>query len=151
MNSKTLDLLGWVLPILSVLLAIGAAAHFGEEMLMLAGAILLLAITERRRAKVITVSLIRFVDEKGTLRGLAGWNGEGIQISVRTDPVYNMSSAYSELWVNGSNVSFTFNGNYRIITELKKEVSVPTIEASNVSEGERRHYSLRFSNDGNND
>lgn len=149
MNSKTLDLLGWALPALAVLMAVGAASHFGDEALLLASAVLLFAIADRRRAKIVTTSLVRFVDEKGTLRGLAGWNGEGIQISVRTDPVYNVSIAHPVLWQSGPNVSFTFTGNHRLITESKKEISVPTMEISNGFEEEKHSYSLKFSYDRN--
>ena len=95
MNSEKVDLLGWMLSAGAVFLAIfGAIKSGGDTALMFAGALLLLVAIERRRAKIITAALIRIVDENGAVRGLVGWDGEGIQIGVRAEPINNVSFAY---------------------------------------------------------
>ncbi|HMA72025.1 MAG TPA: hypothetical protein VKP67_11135 [Xanthobacteraceae bacterium] len=109
MNSETPDFFGWIVPVAATLLAIySAIKSTGDSSLMLAAAVVLLAWVERRRAKIVTAGLIRIVDEKGGLRGLVGWNGEGIQIGVRSAPLDNLAWGYACLWKKAPSVAFTF-------------------------------------------
>lgn len=71
-------------------------------------ALITLVVIERRRSKVVTASLIRVVDEAGGLRGLAAWDGQGIQIAVHAGALNNSAAGYPVLWQKGPSASFSF-------------------------------------------
>jgi hypothetical protein len=109
MHSETSDYLGWILPTAVALLAVYAAIKSGNDSSFLfAASVILLALVEKRRAKIITAPLIRIVDEKGAIRGLIGWTGQGLQVGVRAEPLNNSAIAYASLWQKTPNVAFTF-------------------------------------------
>ena len=109
MNSQTRDITGWLLAATATLLAIlGAMTWSNPAGKFFAGAVVTLVAIERRRSKTVTAALIRVTDEKGEVRGLVAWDGEGIQVGVRADSVNNSAVAYPILWQKNPSVAFTF-------------------------------------------
>jgi hypothetical protein len=109
MNSEKRDFLAWALLIGAAMSALSAAIiskNIGVT--LLSCAIILLVIADRRRAKVLSVGLLRIVDERGDTRGLIGWDGEGVQLGLRTSPISNSAIAYPVLWQKEQSVAFSF-------------------------------------------
>jgi hypothetical protein len=146
MNSEKFDVLGWLLMVGAASLAISAAMRSGSNTTwVFAGSILLLIAIERRRAKIVTAALIRIVDEKGACWGLIGWDGEGVQIGVRAEPLNNVSVAYPILWQKAPSVAFSFMYSHAITSSGELVERSPTITVSGEMQKEWRSYSMKFS------
>ena len=145
MNSKSRDIPGWLLAMTAVLLSIlGAMAWSDPAAKFFVGAVITLVVIERRRSKTVTAALIRVTDEQGEVRGLIAWDGEGIQLGVRTDPAHNAAVAYPVLWQQRPSVAFTFRPS--ISMALGKVVeTVPAIGLYGDVQSHRMSYSLEFS------
>ena len=144
MNSKTTDLTGWLLSAATMLLAAYAGIALGGRIgAAIALALITLVTIERRHSKVITASLIRVADSSGDIRGLIAWNGEGIQISVRSDTLNNNAVGYGSLWQKEPSVSFTFRPMKTMANG--SEDHTPTMEVSGLMAGEWRTYAMEFS------
>lgn len=144
---KKTDLWGWILPITAALLAIiGAFKSGSAASFYLAGALVLLVIYDKIPAKIITTSLIRVVDVKGAVRGLIGWNGVGIQVAVRTEPVWNSAIAWPLLWQDSPSVAFTF-GCCKSNTSKGSHDRCPSIGMYGLMAKQSRYYSMNFSYD----
>ena len=145
MNSEAHDISGWLLAATASGLAIlGAMAWSHPAGKFFAGAIVTLVAIERRRAKIVTAAMIRVTDEKGEVRGLVAWNGEGIQVGVRADSVSNSAMAHSVLWQNRESVAFTFRPAVSIASGRVFE-TVPAIGLYGQVQSQSRSYSVEFS------
>ena len=145
MNSQTRGVAGWLLATMASLLAIlGALAWSTSAGNYFAGAVITLVAMERRRSKIVTAAMIRVTDEKGSVRGLVAWDGEGIQLGVRADTVNNSSVAYSVLWQRSPSVAFTFKPAVSIASG-KVFDAVPAIGVYGQVQSQLRSYSVEFS------
>jgi hypothetical protein len=146
MNSEKHDLLGWLLAAGAALLAVSAVMKAGEGATsLLAWSLLLIIVNERRRAKVVTAALIRVVDEKGACRGLIGWDGQGIQVGVRTDSLNNLVCAYPVLWQKVPSVVFSFRHTHSETSSGELIERSPTIGVAGEIQKEWRSYEMQFS------
>lgn len=144
MTSKTIDLTGWLLAAATVMLAAYIGIALGGRIgSAIASALVILVTIERRRSKVITASLIRIADSAGNIRGLIAWNGEGIQIGVRSDALHNNAVGCSTLWQKEPSVSFTFRPTKTIANG--SEDHTPTMGVSGLMAGKWRTYAMEFS------
>jgi hypothetical protein len=143
MKYEQRDFLGWILPVAAALLAVFGAVT--NSALLIATGVVLLAINERRSAKVVTAALIRVADENGNILGLVGWAGGGLQIGVRTEEISSNAISYFSLWGNTPSVDFTFQGTKSATAAGLFECS-PSIHVSGMMPGRAwRTYSLNFS------
>lgn len=145
MNSETRDYVGWIISLAAALCAIyGAMKSADASSMLFALAVVLLVILERRPAKIVTAALIRIADERGSIRGLVGYNGTGIQIGVGGAPLYNGACSYYTLWQNTPHVAFTFKCSEAFAGEKLYE-RCPSVELYGLMPGGWRSYSLNFS------
>ena len=145
MNSQTRDITGWLLAATATLLAIlGAMTWSNPAGKFFAGAVVTLVAIERRRSKTVTAALIRVTDEKGEVRGLVAWDGEGIQVGVRADSVNNSAVAYPILWQKNPSVAFTFKPAISMASGKVFE-TVPAIGLYGEVQSQFRSYSVEFS------
>lgn len=146
MLSDSFDLLGWGLTFSAASLAIVSLGNLGYETSLLASAVLLLIIADRRRTKVVSTSCIQFVDKDGKTRGHARWNGEGIELGIF---VSNFSVLKPGFLEDGPHIFFTFHSNTIISSEsdLNPDLPVPQIRVHNypISRAKGYSYSLDFS------
>jgi hypothetical protein len=103
------DFLGWVLAGVATGLTLKALLQTHEQAtVLIAWAVLIIVIIERRPTKVVTAKTLRIVDSERAVRGLIGHVGDGIQIGVRAEPLNNMAISPGLLWNGVPSVSFNF-------------------------------------------
>ena len=144
MNSTTTDLTGWLLAAIAASLAAYAGVALGDSIgAAISLALIALVVIERRRSKVITASLIRIADEAGGIRGLIAWDGEGIQIGVRSSTIGNNAAGYGVLWQKEPSVSFSFRPTTTVANGVEEHT--PAIGVSCLSGSQWRSYAMEFS------
>lgn len=145
MNSETKDYLGWIIPVVAILLAVYSATETADRFsLSIAASVILVALNERRRTKILTAAMVRVVDEKGSVRGLIGYADEGVQIGVIAEPLYNGAIAYAGLWQKIPSASFTFKSTASATSHEHIERS-PTLSVAGEMAQQFRSYSINFS------
>ena len=133
--------------IIVVALATFIAANFdGQSGVGIPAAFIVLVAMEKRRNKVISASLIQISDEQGGIRGLIGYDGSGIQIGVRTDPIFNSATGYQVLWQYKPNVAFSCQAATSTSTSGVIDVA-PEVWVRGQMQYEMRSYSLVFGYD----
>lgn len=147
MHEGRIDIVGWFLAIVVVALATFIAFKLDSQVgAAIAIALLALVAIEKRRSKVISASLIQISDEKGGIRGLIGYDGSGVQLGVRTDPLDNGAVAYSLLWQEKPNVAFSFQAAMTASSSGVIDVA-PEIWVRGQMQYEMRSFSMQFGYD----
>ena len=144
MHSETTDLTGWLLAAIAASLAAYVGVALGGPIgAAISLALITLVAIERRRSKVITTSLIRIADEAGGIRGLIAWDGEGIQIGVRSSTLGNSAAGYGVLWQKEPSVSFSFRPTRTVANGVEEHT--PAIGVNCLLGSQWRSYAMEFS------